>query len=77
MQETQRESGLYVPQTVQKQVNRAKIELLGNKVKPSDVFPTGLDVGQTIIYKEGSGIEYDHEGKSCKIIFDYDIIAIV
>ncbi|AIM37383.1 hypothetical protein KO02_12285 [Sphingobacterium sp. ML3W] len=75
--ETKRESGIYVPQTVKKQINRGEISLVGNTVKPSGVFPNGLDIGQKVIFKDGAGIDYEHEGVPCKIMFDYDIIAII
>ena len=62
-------SGIIIPDSVKNQKNTGKVIALGNIDKP------GISEGDTVLYKDFSGKEYEFEGKNFVFVPYADLLA--
>ncbi len=71
-------SGIILAETSKEKPSMAKVVAVGpGKVEDGQPIPVGVEVGQTVIFKQYAGTDVKFEDKEYLIIESKDILAIV
>jgi chaperonin GroES len=73
-------SGLIIPETVNTKPTQGKVVAIGpgKYNDEGNLMPIlGIDVGNTVLYRQYSGNEVDIENKKYVILSDTDVLAII
>jgi chaperonin GroES len=76
--EKQTASGILLAETTKEKPSMATVVALGpGKEEKGIVVPMGIEVGQTVIFKQYAGTDVKYENKEFLIVEIKDILAIV
>ena len=73
-------SGLVIPDTAKEKPQQGKVLAVGpgkRTENTGELVPTGIDVGQTVLYSKYGGTEVTVDGEDLLILASRDVLAIV
>jgi chaperonin GroES len=78
--ETQTASGLVIPDTAKEKPQQGKVLAVGpgkRAESSGELIPTGIEVGQTVLYSKYGGTEVAVGGEDVLVLNARDVLAIV
>ena len=78
--ETQTASGLVIPDTAKEKPQQGKVLAVGpgkRAESTGELIPTGIEVGQTVLYSKYGGTEVTVGGDEVLVLNARDVLAIV
>jgi len=78
--ETQTASGLVIPDTAKEKPQQGKVLAVGpgkRAESTGELIPTGIEVGQTVLYSKYGGTEVTVNGDEVLVLNARDVLAIV
>ena len=78
--ETQTASGLVIPDTAKEKPQQGKVLAVGpgkRAESTGELIPTGIEVGQTVLYSKYGGTEVTVDGDEVLVLNARDVLAIV
>ncbi len=78
--ETQTASGIYIPETAKEKPQQGEVLAVGpgrRSETTAELFPVGVEVGDTIIYSKYGGTEVTSDGEDLLILSSRDVLAKV
>jgi chaperonin GroES len=78
--ETQTASGLVIPDTAKEKPQQGKVLAVGpgkRAESSGELIPTGIEVGQTVLYSKYGGTEVTVDGDEVLVLNARDVLAIV
>ncbi len=78
--ETQTASGLVIPDTAKEKPQQGEVLAVGpgkRAESTGELIPTGIEVGQTVLYSKYGGTEVAVQGEDLLVINSRDVLAIV
>ena len=78
--ETQTASGLVIPDTAKEKPQQGKVLAVGpgkRAESSGELIPTGIEVGQTVLYSKYGGTEVTVGGDDVLVLNARDVLAIV
>jgi chaperonin GroES len=73
-------SGLVIPDTAKEKPQQGKVLAVGpgkRTENTGELVPTGIEVGQTVLYSKYGGTEVTVDGEDLLILASRDVLAIV
>jgi chaperonin GroES len=78
--ETQTASGLVIPDTAKEKPQQGKVLAVGpgkRAESTGELIPTGIEVGQTVLYSKYGGTEVTVDGEEVLVLNARDVLAVV
>ncbi|MFP5486742.1 MAG: co-chaperone GroES [Acidimicrobiia bacterium] len=78
--ETQTASGLVIPDTAKEKPQQGKVLAVGpgkRAESTGELIPTGIEVGQTVLYSKYGGTEVTVDGDEVLVLNARDVLAVV
>lgn len=78
--ETQTASGLVIPDTAKEKPQQGKVLAVGpgkRAESTGELIPTGIEVGQTVLYSKYGGTEVTVNGEEVLVLNARDVLAVV
>ena len=78
--ETQTASGLVIPDTAKEKPQQGKVLAVGpgkRAESSGELIPTGIEVGQTVLYSKYGGTEVTVDGEEVLVLNARDVLAVV
>ena len=78
--ETQTASGLVIPDTAKEKPQQGKVLAVGpgkRAESSGELIPTGIEVGQTVLYSKYGGTEVTVDGDEVLVLNARDVLAVV
>lgn len=78
--ETQTASGLVIPDTAKEKPQQGKVLAVGpgkRAESSGELIPTGIEVGQTVLYSKYGGTEVTVDGAEVLVLNARDVLAVV
>jgi chaperonin GroES len=78
--ETQTASGLVIPDTAKEKPQQGKVLAVGpgkRAESTGELIPTGIEVGQTVLYSKYGGTEVTVAGEDVLVLNARDVLAVV
>jgi chaperonin GroES len=78
VKEEQRASGLILSVSAQESPTKGVVLAAGDGVRyDGELVPLSVSVGDMVVYSKYGGTEIEHDGKTCLMMRESDILAIV